>query len=147
MNLADQDYIIAMQLASQGESIMLVSEKGIGKCTLTSEFPTKHRGTKGVKCYKITEKTGQLVGAKAVNKDDQVMLINTEGIVIRIRVNETALSSRITSGVKLIDLKDNEVVASIAKVRKDVIMNEEEAAAEDQSEASQEETSDSEETK
>jgi DNA gyrase subunit A len=75
------------------------------------------------------------------------MLINTEGIVIRIRVNETALSSRITSGVKLIDLKDNEVVASIAKVRKDVIMNEEEAAAEDQSEDSQEETSDSEETK
>ena len=120
MNLMDEDYVIAMQLASQGDSVMIVSEKGLGKCTMVSEFPAHHRGGKGIKCYKITEKTGNLVGVKAVEKDDEIMLINTEGTIIRIRVVDTALSSRITSGVKLINLSDKEKVASIAKVRKDV---------------------------
>ncbi|MCR5452057.1 MAG: DNA gyrase subunit A [Lachnospiraceae bacterium] len=117
MNLADGDEVIAMQLSSQGESVMIVSEKGLGKCTKIEEFPLHFRGVKGVKCYKITEKTGNLVGVKAVNIDDEMMLINTEGIIIRIRIADTALLSRITSGVKLINLNDNEKVASIAKVR------------------------------
>ena len=119
MNLSDTDEIIAMQLVSQGEALMLVSEKGLGKCTLNSEFTPQNRGGKGVKCYKITEKTGNLVGAKAVNIDDEVMLITTEGIIIRIKVNDTALLGRITSGVKLINLADDVTVASMAKVRKD----------------------------
>ena len=119
MTLMDQDHLISMQLARQGESVMIVSENGIGKCTLMSEFPVYHRGGKGVKCYKITGKTGNLVGVKAVSRDDEVMLINTEGTIIRIAVADTALSSRITSGVKLIDLKEGEKVASIAKVRKE----------------------------
>ena len=127
MNLMDEDYVIAMQLASQGDSVMIVSEKGLGKCTMVSEFPAHHRGGKGIKCYKITEKTGNLVGVKAVEKDDEIMLINTEGTIIRIRVMDTALSSRITSGVKLINLSDKEKVASIAKVRKDVLLEEQEA--------------------
>ena len=127
MNIMDGDRIIAMQLVSQGESVMIVSENGLGKCTLISEFPVHHRGGKGVKCYKITEKTGNLVGVKAVEKDDEVMLINTEGTIIRIRVADTALSSRITSGVKLINLSENERVASIAKVRKEVLIEEAEA--------------------
>ena len=127
MNLMDEDYVIAMQLASQGDSVMIVSEKGLGKCTMVSEFPAHHRGGKGIKCYKITEKTGNLVGVKAVEKDDEIMLINTEGTIIRIRVVDTALSSRITSGVKLINLSDKEKVASIAKVRKDVLIEEQEA--------------------
>ena len=127
MNIMDGDSIIAMQLVSQGESVMIVSENGLGKCTLISEFPVHHRGGKGVKCYKITEKTGNLVGVKAVEKDDEVMLINTEGTIIRIRVADTALSSRITSGVKLINLSENERVASIAKVRKEVLIEEAEA--------------------
>ena len=118
MNLAADDMIIGMQMISQGESLMTVSENGLGKCTLMSEFNTIHRGGKGVKCYKITEKTGNLIGAKAVAKDDEVMLINTAGTIIRIEVAGTALLSRITSGVKLIDLKENTKLISIAKVRK-----------------------------
>ncbi len=126
MNLADEDMIIGMQLISQGESLMIVSENGLGKCTLMSEFNTIHRGGKGVKCYKITEKTGNIIGAKAVEKDDEVMLINTAGTIIRINVSGTALLSRITSGVKLIDLKENTKLISIAKVRKsDTILAEE----------------------
>ena len=126
MNLAADDMIIGMQLISQGESLMTVSENGLGKCTLMNEFNTIHRGGKGVKCYKITEKTGNLIGAKAVAKDDEVMLINTAGTIIRIEVAGTALLSRITSGVKLIDLKENTKLISIAKVRKsDTILQEE----------------------
>ena len=119
MTLAPGDEIIAMQKASQGDSVMIVSEKGLGKCTLTSEFTPQNRGGKGVKCYKITEKSGNLVGVKAVNVDNEVMLITTEGIIIRIKVSGTALLGRITSGVKLINLKENVTVASIAKVRED----------------------------
>ena len=126
MNLAADDMIIGMQLISQGESLMTVSENGLGKCTLMTEFNTIHRGGKGVKCYKITEKTGNLIGAKAVEKDDEVMLINDAGTIIRINVAGTALLSRITSGVKLIDLKENTKLISIAKVRKsDTILAEE----------------------
>ncbi|MDD6194791.1 MAG: DNA gyrase subunit A, partial [Lachnospiraceae bacterium] len=131
MNLTDQDEIIAMQLASQGESLMIVSAKGLGKCTLVDEFTPQNRGGKGVKCYKITEKTGNLVGCKAVNKDDEVMLINTEGIIIRIKVDDTALLGRVTSGVKLINIPDGVSVASIAKVRKEnAIMEEAEESEE-----------------
>lgn len=119
MNLTDGDEVVGMQMESQGESLMIVSEKGLGKCTLISEFTTQNRGGKGVKCYKITEKTGNIVGVKAVNKDNEVMLITTEGIIIRIKVSDTTLLGRITSGVKLINLSQNVTVASIAKVRED----------------------------
>ena len=125
MSLTDQDEVIAMQLASQGDSLMIVSAKGLGKCTLVEEFTPQNRGGKGVKCYKITEKTGNVVGCKAVNEDDEMMLINTEGIIIRIKVNDIALLGRITSGVKLINVGEGVTVASIAKVRKeDMIMDE-----------------------
>ena len=116
MSLTDQDEVIAMQLASQGDSLMIVSAKGLGKCTLVEEFTPQNRGGKGVKCYKITEKTGNVVGCKAVNEDDEMMLINTEGIIIRIKVNDIALLGRITSGVKLINVGEGVTVASIAKV-------------------------------
>ena len=125
MNLVPGDEVIAMQTASQGDSVMIVAEKGLGKCTLTTEFTPQNRGGKGVKCYKITEKSGNLVGVKAVGVEDEVMLINTEGIIIRIKVADTALLGRVTSGVKLINLKDGVTVASIAKVREDkTIINE-----------------------
>lgn len=119
MNLTDGDEVVAMQMESQGEALMIVSEKGLGKCTLTSEFTTQIRGGKGVKCYKITEKTGNIVGVKAVNKENEMMLITTEGIIIRIKVADTALLGRITSGVKLMNLDEDVTVASIAKVRED----------------------------
>ena len=119
MNLADGDEVVGMQLDTQGDSLMIVSAKGLGKCTMMDEFTAQNRGGKGIKCYKITEKTGNIVGVKAVNRDDEMMLITTEGIIIRIRVNDTALLGRITSGVKLMNLKDDVVIASIAKVRED----------------------------
>ena len=132
MSLTDQDEVIAMQLASQGDSLMIVSEKGLGKCTLIDEFTPQNRGGKGVKCYKITDKTGNIIGCKAVNQEDEMMLINTEGIIIRIKVNDTALLGRITSGVKLINVDEGVTVASIAKVRKeDMIMEESEEMEED----------------
>ena len=139
MNLADGDEVVGMQMESQGDSLMIVSEKGLGKCTLISEFTTQNRGGKGVKCYKITEKTGNIVGVKAVNHDNEIMLITTEGIIIRIKVADTALLGRITSGVKLINLDENVTVASIAKVREnkeletadtsELLTDEEEAAS------------------
>lgn len=119
MNLLDEDEVIGMQLDVQGDALMIVSEKGLGKCTMIDEFSSQNRGGKGVKCYKITEKTGNLVGFKAVKEDNEVMLITTEGIIIRIRVKDTTLLGRVTSGVKLINLDENVKVASIAKVRKD----------------------------
>ena len=119
MNLADRDEVVGMQMESQGDSLMIVSEKGLGKCTMTSEFTAQIRGGKGVKCYKITEKTGNIVGVKAVRGDDEVMLITTEGIIIRIRVDGTALLGRVTSGVKLMNLDEDVTIASIAKVKED----------------------------
>jgi DNA gyrase subunit A len=124
MNLTDGDEVVGMQMESQGESLMIVSEKGLGKCTLISEFTTQNRGGKGVKCYKITEKTGNIVGVKSVNMEDEMMLITTEGIIIRIKVSDTTLLGRITSGVKLINLDENVTVASIAKVREDATLME-----------------------
>ncbi len=119
MNLADQDEVIGMQLASQGDELLIVSEKGMGKRTAISEFSRQNRGGKGVKCYKITEKTGYVVGVKAVTQDSEIMIINTSGVIIRMRCAGISVLGRITSGVKLINLPEGETVASIAKVRKD----------------------------
>ena len=119
INLDDTDEVIGMQLATQGNELLIVSEKGMGKRTLISDFSAQNRGGKGVKCYKITEKTGNVVGIKAINEDDEIMIINTEGIVIRMFCEGISILGRITSGVKLINLKDGVTVASIAKVRKE----------------------------
>jgi len=138
MNLMDRDEVIAMQLVSQGESVLIASENGLGKCTLFSEFTTQHRGGKGVKCYKVTEKSGNLIGVKAVKKEDELILITTEGIIIRIKVADTALLGRITSGVKLINLKDGVQVASIARIKESEVLEEAEKADTDDTEESEE---------
>lgn len=117
MNLSDDDEVIGMQLNTQGESLLIVSEYGMGKRTSMEEFTPQRRGGKGVKCYKILEKTGNVVGVKAVNADSEVMLITTQGIVIRLEVNDISELGRITSGVKLINMDEDITVASIAKVR------------------------------
>ena len=119
MNLTDGDEVVGMQLDSQGDSLLIVSEKGMGKRTLMSEFTAQNRGGKGVKCYKITEKTGNVVGVKAVDEHRQILLITTEGIIIRLNVSDISVLGRITSGVKLIDLSGDITVASIAKVREE----------------------------
>ena len=117
INLADGDEVVAMQLDTQGDYLLVVSENGMGKRTSVDEFTPQNRGGKGVKCYKITEKTGNVVGAKAVNEDNEIMMITTEGIIIRLLCSDISILGRITSGVKMINLDENVKVASFAKVR------------------------------
>ena len=120
MTLTDGDEVVGMQLDHQGKTLLIVSENGMGKRTSLNEFTLQHRGGKGVKCYKITEKTGDVVGVKAVNDDHEIMMITTEGIIIQIRMEEVSILGRITSGVKLINLDPGVKVAQIAKVREKV---------------------------
>ena len=122
MNLSYEDEIIGMQLHTQGDYLLLVSENGLGKRTSLNEFTVQHRGGKGVKCYKITEKTGNVIGVKNVKEDNEIMLITTGGIIMRTMCNQISEIGRITSGVKLIDVDvENGIkVASIAKVRESV---------------------------
>ena len=120
MNLDDGDEIVGMQLDSQGDSLLIVSENGMGKRTYLEEFSVQKRGGKGVKCYKITEKTGYVVGVKACNDDHEIMMITTEGIIIQLRVEDISILGRITSGVKMINLDKGIKVAQVAKVRERV---------------------------
>ena len=139
MNLSDGDCIVGMQLASQGDSLLIASENGLGKRTPMDEFTVQKRGGKGVKCYKITDKTGDVVGVKAVNDDNEIMMITTEGIIIQLRVQEISTLGRITSGVKLINLKEGVKVAQIAKVREKIVSDDKEFEnIEDAIEASEE---------
>ena len=117
INLMDGDEVVGMQLNSQGYYLLVVSENGMGKRTSISEFTCQNRGGKGVKCYKITEKTGNVIGTKAVNEENEIMMITTEGIIIRLQCSDISILGRITSGVKLINLSDGVTVASFAKVR------------------------------
>ena len=131
MNVEDGDLVIAMQMVSEGDSIISVSEKGMGKRTNFDEFAVQHRGGKGVKCYKISDKTGLLVGYKAVNPDDELLLISSEGIIIRMNLSEVRELGRVTSGVKMMGLKDDVTIASISKVLKDDSILDEDESEED----------------
>lgn len=121
INLTGDDEVIGMQFERQGEALLIVSANGMGKRTVISEFSAQHRGGKGIKCYKITEKTGDVVGVKAVNEEDEIMMITTEGIIIRTAVNSISVLGRNTSGVKVMNVGENVEVASIAKVREEKI--------------------------
>ena len=119
MRLKEGDEVVGMQTSSQGEYMLVASEKGYGKRTRTSEFKRQLRGGKGLLCYNVTEKTGNLIGMKLVNDDRDIMLITNEGILIRMGVSDISVIGRNTSGVKLmsIDTESNVRVATIAKVR------------------------------
>ena len=117
MQLNDGDEVIGMQLNTQGDHLLIVSANGMGKLTSVDEFKSQNRGGKGVKCYKIMEKTGNVIGVKNLHMDDEIMMINTEGIVIRMMCSDISVLGRVTSGVKLMNLSENVSVASIAKVR------------------------------
>ena len=119
MNVDEDDEIIGMQVDSDGETLLFASENGMGKRTEITEFNVQNRGGKGVKCYNITEKTGELVGFKAVNEDNEVMMITTEGVIIQIRVNDINILKRITSGVKLINMDEGVKVAQMALVQRE----------------------------
>ena len=117
MQLNDGDEVIGIQLNTQGDHLLIVSANGMGKLTSIDEFKSQNRGGKGVKCYKIMEKTGNVIGVKNLHMDDEIMMINTEGIVIRMMCSDISVLGRVTSGVKLMNLSENVSVASIAKVR------------------------------
>ena len=128
ITLRDDDELIEVKLTDDKKDIILVTKDGMcirfketdvrstGRTSM-GEFTCQNRGGKGVKCYKITEKTGDVIGARAVNEDNEVMLITTEGIIIRIACSDISILGRITSGVKLINLTEGVTVASVAKVR------------------------------
>ena len=129
MNLQGDDYLVGMQMDTQGDDLLLVSENGLGKRTPMDEFSPQHRGGKGLKCYKVTEKTGNLMGFKAVTSDNQIMLITNEGIVIRMSCAGISTLGRNTSGVKLMnfDTEKDIHVACITKVKGVKLEDEEEA--------------------
>jgi len=146
MNLNPGDEIIGMQLASQGTELLFISERGYGKRTLMDEFTVQKRGGKGVKCYKIVEKTGDVMGVKAIDGSEEIIMMTTEGIMIRIQVSDINTLSRITSGVKLMNLPDGVMIAQAAKVR-DRLSNGEkdfESVEEAEAEVDAEETDESE---
>ena len=126
MNLSDGDEIIGMQLQSQGDSLLIVSENGLGKRTYMNEFNVQNRGGKGIKCYKVTEKTGCVVGIKAVVDENEIMMITTEGIIIQLRMQDISTLGRVTSGVKMMDLEEGVKIAKIAKVREKISNGEQE---------------------
>ena len=119
MNLEPGDEVIGMQMNTQGSSLLIVSENGMGKRTSIDEFKMQKRGGKGLKCYKVNGKTGNVIGVKAVDDEHEIMMITNEGIIIQFRVSDVSTIGRNTSGVKLmnIDTEENIKVAKIAKVR------------------------------
>ncbi|MDD6790108.1 MAG: DNA gyrase subunit A [Lachnospira sp.] len=118
MTLEEDDAVVGMQLNTEGSQLLIVSEMGLGKRTQITRFSTQHRGGKGVKCYKIVEKSGDVVGAKMVDDTREILIVTTEGVIIQLRASDVSVLDRITSGVKLISLDDGVKVASIAKIRK-----------------------------
>jgi DNA gyrase subunit A len=117
IELSSDDEVVGMQIDTQGDSLLLVTENGIGKRTTLDKFRLQKRGGKGLRCYKITEKTGRIVGVKAVNDEHEIMMITTEGIIIQIRMSDIRELGRMTTGVKLMNLEDDVKIAKIAKVR------------------------------
>ncbi len=130
MNLIGDDKVITLAIDSQGECILFATENGMGKRTRFSEFTAQHRGGKGVFCYKLSEKTGKLVAASAVDEDDQVMLITSEGIVMRMAVDGVSIIGRNTTGVKIMNIaKDGDVkLAGMARLLAEFIEDDDEVA-------------------
>ena len=117
ITLSNEDKVVSMSLCEEGTDVLVVSENGFGKRTDINEYRTQIRAGKGIKTYNIAEKTGKLVGAEMVNEDDEMMIINSDGVLIRLRVNEISLFGRVTSGVKLMKTDDEVNVVSISKIK------------------------------
>lgn len=121
ITLRGEDYVVSMEVASENEELLVVSENGLGKRTKISQYPLRKRGGKGVITYKVTEKTGKLIGARIVTDNDQIMLINSNGIVIRLNVAGISVTSRNTMGVKLMKSSEEDKVIAIAKMNSEDI--------------------------
>ena len=117
ITLSKDDQVVSMSLCEEGTEVLVVSENGFGKRTDINEYRTQIRAGKGIKTYNIAEKTGKLVGAEMVNEDNEIMIINSDGVLIRLRVNEISLFGRVTSGVKLMKTNDEVNVVSISKIK------------------------------
>ena len=133
INLSDSDEVVGMQIDSDGEDLLIVSEKGMGKRTPIEEFTVQNRGGKGLRCYKITEKTGYVVGAKILSPEEEIMMITSEGVMIRMESASISSIGRNTSGVKLmnIDSSANTRVAGVAKVKLTVSEEDSDVSGED----------------
>jgi DNA gyrase subunit A len=117
ISLNPNDQVVAMNLCSEGNELLVVSENGFGKRTSIDEYRAQIRAGKGIKTYNIADKTGDIVGAQMVSEDDDMMIINSDGVLIRLRVNEISLFGRVTSGVKLMKTDDEVNIVSIAKIK------------------------------
>ncbi len=138
MKLSPGDEVVNMMTEKQGSHILFISENGLGKLTALSEFKTQHRGGYGVKCYKITDKSGNLVGARAVSEDDELLLITTEGVMIRTSCSSISILGRITTGVKIMELAEGVTVASFTKVKADEEEKDEEEKEEEEKDEKEE---------
>ena len=116
ITLSEGDKVVSMSLSDEGEDLLFVSQNGYGKRTDINEYRSQIRAGKGIKTYNMSEKTGEIVGATMVNNEDELMLINSDGVLIRLRVDDISVFGRITSGVKLMKTDDEVNVVSIAKI-------------------------------
>ncbi|MCD8238064.1 MAG: DNA gyrase subunit A [Clostridiales bacterium] len=131
IKLRENDFVVGMEAVEEGKKLLLVSEKGYGKCTLPSEFKRQSRGGMGLKAYRIIPKTGNIAGIVMVNENEELMIVNSEGVIIRIKVKDISTISRNTSGVKLIDVGENVTVMSIAKIAEDALEESDEEVTEE----------------
>ena len=118
IRVRENDELIALLLTNEGKEILLVSENGLGKRTNSEEYNTKNRGGKGMTCYKPDEKSGRLVGAELVNGNEDIVIINEKGLIIRLSVKNVSLMGRTAKGVRLMKNEENIKVASITKIKK-----------------------------
>lgn len=116
MNLEEGDEIVSMMIADPEKDVLIISERGYGKRTPIAEYNLQTRGGKGSRTYKITEKTGRLVGGKVVSNDDEIMIVNIDGTLIRMEVKGISVLSRVTSGVRLMKTAENQDIASFEKI-------------------------------
>jgi DNA gyrase subunit A len=140
IRLKDDDRVIGAVLLTDGFDILFVSENGFGKCTEKDAFKVQNRGGSGLRNYKITDKTGPLIGITPVNAEEELMIINSSGVIIRIRIADISVSGRVTQGVKLINLGADETVISIAKISKEQLDSEGDLEETEETESTEEAT-------
>ncbi len=131
INLNEDDEVVASEVIEKDKKVLIVSEKGFGKCTLSDEYRVQTRGGKGLKTYKITEKTGNVIDVKMIDDKEELIMVTSDGVIIRIRAKDISTTSRITQGVKLINVNDDVKVMSVAKISEDYIESEESEELED----------------
>lgn len=119
IELDDEDYVIAMEVCREDETLLVVTENGFGKRTELEEYRSQTRGGKGILTYRVTEKTGEISGMKLVKEDDDIMLISSDGTIIRLNVQEISILGRATQGVTLMRMNESNKVVSIARIVKE----------------------------